>query len=76
MFKWEDDTEFMRQWNHHDPPSKETEDAIAYLVAQLSQGEGSRVDKGQHNIFTWYESEVRRHFLKNFRDGLGKVSAP
>jgi anaphase-promoting complex subunit 2 len=68
-----DETEFLRQWNRHAPPSKEASDALAYLLRPLSRGEGLRAEKGQGNILVWYEFEMRRHFLKNFRDGLLKV---
>lgn len=68
-----DETEFLRQWNRHGKPSKEASDALAYLLRPLSRGEGLRAEKGQGNILVWYEFEMRRHFLKNFRDGLLKV---
>ncbi|RMJ21848.1 Anaphase-promoting complex subunit [Aspergillus sp. HF37] len=68
-----DETEFLRQWNRHGPPSKEASDALAYLLRPLSRGEGLRAEKGQGNILVWYEFEMRRHFLKNFRDGLLKL---
>lgn len=63
-------SELLKQWSPHEPSSKETEDALAYVVAPLSR-EG--VDRGQDNILTWYKAEMRRHFVKNLRDGLGEV---
>lgn len=66
------EAEFLKGWNRYGSPSKETSDALAYLVAPLGR-DGLCADKGQHSIFGWYESEMRRHFLKNFRDGLVKV---
>ena len=71
-----DEIEFLRQWDRHKQPSKDASDALAYLLGPLLPGEGFRQDKGQGDILVWYESEMRRHFLKNFRDGLFKVRMP
>lgn len=55
--------EFLKRWNRHGAPGKKTADALAYLVSRESSGE-------QGGIINWYGREIRRHFLKNFRDGL------
>lgn len=71
-----DEIEFLKQWNRHGPPSKDEFDSLVYLLGPLPRGEGFRPDKGQGNILVWYESEMRRHFLENFKDGLFKVRMP
>ena len=68
-----DEAEFLRKWGCHDPTPDEIQEALAYLVAPLSRHGWLRPDKGTPNILTWYEFEMRKHFLKNFRDGLLKV---
>lgn len=69
----EDEDGFLRRLERDKPPTKETLNAFMYLLAPLERGEGLRVDKRRGNILVWYETEMRRHFLSNFRDGLIKV---
>ena len=54
-----DELEILEQWNRSDSLSKETADALALVV--------------RRNLLGWYEDEVRRHFLRNFRAGLLEV---
>lgn len=63
-----DEGEFLKRWNRCSAPSKKTVDALAYLV---SQPESTAAGLG--SIVNWYGREIRRHFLKNFRDGLFQV---
>ena len=63
-----DEGEFLKRWNRYGAPSKKTADALAYLV---SQPESTAVGLG--SIVNWYGREIRRHFLKNFRDDLFQV---
>ncbi|KAA8644201.1 hypothetical protein EYZ11_004675 [Aspergillus tanneri] len=62
--------EFLRLSNRHKAPSKEVADALVYLTGE---GREARADGEEHNIIDWYGNEIRRHFLKNFRDGLFKL---
>ncbi|KAL2855997.1 hypothetical protein BJY01DRAFT_187012 [Aspergillus pseudoustus] len=60
------EAEFLRLWNRYKKPSKETRDAFNYLA------KGSLGDAGSvyGSIFDWYESEIRRHFMQNFKGTL------
>lgn len=63
------ETEFLKRWNRHGAPAKKTTDALAYLVSRESS---SATEQGG-GIINWYGREIRRHFLKNFRDGLHEL---
>lgn len=67
----ESDGEFLKQWNRHKKPSKEIRDALSYLI-NLSTVDDEDSPK---NIIDWYGSEIRRHFLRNFKDELSVVSS-
>ncbi|KAL2819687.1 hypothetical protein BJX63DRAFT_381438 [Aspergillus granulosus] len=60
------EVEFLKLWNRYKKPSKETRDAFNYLA------KGSLEDAGSvyGSIFDWYESEIRRHFMQNFKADL------
>lgn len=58
--------EFLRWCNRFNAPDKKTADALRYLVSR-------RDNAGERSIINWYGREIRRHFLKNFRDGLFNV---
>ena len=68
-----DEVEFLKKWGCQDSTPDNVQEALAYLVAPLSHHGWLRPDKGTPNILNWYEFEMRRHFLKNFRDGLLEV---
>lgn len=59
-----DEVEILEQWNRYDSLSKETADALAYVIRE---GFPSSPDQ---DLLEWYGNEVRRHFLRNFRSGL------
>ncbi|OJJ47994.1 hypothetical protein ASPZODRAFT_15442 [Penicilliopsis zonata CBS 506.65] len=66
-----DQERFFKQWNRHDPPSKETTEALAYLLGASSAGrQSSGITFERPDLLEWYGNETRRHFLKNFREGL------
>lgn len=66
--------EFLKQWNRHKKPSKEIRDALSYLI-KLSAVDADRDDGEPKSIIDWYGSEIRRHFLRNFKDELSVVSS-
>ncbi|KAL4745736.1 hypothetical protein BDW72DRAFT_186183 [Aspergillus terricola var. indicus] len=68
-----DEEDFLKLWNRDKKPSKETRDALAYLI-RLSANE-SEPEDALNSIFDWYELEVRRHFLQNFKEDLSVVSS-
>jgi anaphase-promoting complex subunit 2 len=57
-----DGSELLTEWNRLSPPSKETAEALEYLVRTSPWA-----------LFEWHGNDIRRHFLVNFRDGLSKV---
>ncbi|PLB55735.1 anaphase-promoting complex subunit ApcB [Aspergillus steynii IBT 23096] len=59
--------EFLRRANRHQTPSKEVMGALEYVTAQ---GRDELAEAGRQSIIDWYGNEIRRHFLKNFREGL------
>ena len=63
-----DGGEILKDWDRLSSPSKETADALSYLIAVAQHTNASK------NLFDWYGDEIRRHFLTNFRDGIYKVS--
>ncbi|RDW78565.1 anaphase promoting complex subunit 2 [Aspergillus mulundensis] len=65
----EDD--FLKLWNRDKKPSKETRDALAYLIKPSTRGS----EDESKDIFAWYELELRRHFLRNFKEELSVVSS-
>lgn len=68
-FEGVSEEEFLKRWNRHGAPAKKTADALTYLVSrESSSGSSGTVEHG--GIINWYGREIRRHFLKNFRDGL------
>jgi len=60
-----DEDVFLKRWNRHERPSRKTADALRVLVSQEQRG----------SIIDWYGQEIRRHFLKNFRNGLFDVGS-
>lgn len=66
----ESEGKFLKQWNRHKKPSKEIRDALSYLI-ELSTVDD---DDPPKSILDWYGSEIRRHFLRNFKDELSVVS--
>ncbi|CEL05474.1 hypothetical protein ASPCAL06592 [Aspergillus calidoustus] len=60
------DAEFLRLWNRSKKPSKETRDAFSLLAKGSLETAGSVYG----SIFDWYESEIRRHFMQNFKADL------
>ncbi|KAJ5745749.1 hypothetical protein N7520_010931 [Penicillium odoratum] len=67
-FRETDGSELLKEWNRLSPPSKETGEALAYLVAAAQHGHSS-----QKNLFDWYGDEIRRHFLTNLRTEIFQV---
>ncbi|KAL1853323.1 hypothetical protein Plec18167_005587 [Paecilomyces lecythidis] len=65
-----DETEFLKQWNRYDPPSKQTADALAYLLKSSPLSKIPQARPEEHDLFEWYGNEMRRHFLVNFRGSL------
>jgi anaphase-promoting complex subunit 2 len=63
------ETEFLRLWNRYKKPSKETRDAFNFLAKGSLEAAGSVYG----SIFSWYESEIRRHFMQNFKGDLFMV---
>lgn len=63
-----DDPKFLQVSNRHQKSSSETSHALRSLVRALERG-----DDTPRNILDWYGYEIRRHFLKNFRNGLYEV---
>ncbi|KAL5048244.1 hypothetical protein BDW71DRAFT_178195 [Aspergillus fruticulosus] len=68
-----DEEDFLKLWNRDKKPSKETRDALAYLI-RLSAEESETEDTSK-SIFDWYELEIRRHFFRNFKEDLSVVSS-
>lgn len=64
---------FLKRWNRFTVPDKKTADALAYLISREGGGGNAAATAGQGGIVNWYGREIRRHFLKNFRDGLHDV---
>ncbi|KAL4788376.1 hypothetical protein BJX76DRAFT_176215 [Aspergillus varians] len=65
--------EFLKLWNRHKRPSKDTREALRYLT-KLSMEDS---DDAPKSIIDWYGSEIRRHFLRNFKEELSViVSSP
>jgi len=64
----------LKQWNRHKKPSKEIRDALSYLI-KLSAVDADRYAGEPKSIIDWYGSEIRRHFLRNFKDELSVVSS-
>lgn len=61
-FRNHDGSEVLKEWNRLSPPSKETAEALEYLMRTCPW-----------SLFDWYGNDIRRHFLVNFRTGLTKV---
>ncbi|KAL5000351.1 hypothetical protein BDV10DRAFT_162548 [Aspergillus recurvatus] len=68
-----DEEDFLKLWNRDKKPSKETRDALTYLIR--FPAEESESEDASNNIFDWYELEIRRHFLRNFKEDLSVVSS-
>lgn len=64
------DDAFLALWSRYSEPPVETRDALAYLVKQYTEDP----DNPSMSIFDWYEAEIGRHFLKNFKQELSVVS--
>ena len=65
-----DGSEALKELNRLSPPSKETGEALAYLTAAAQQTSTAEGVARPKNLFEWYGEEIRRHFLKNLREGL------
>ena len=63
-----DGSEIIQEFARLSPPSKDTADALEYLVAAVPQAQDD-----SRNLFSWYGDEIRRHFLTNLRQGLHEV---
>lgn len=57
-----DGSELLKEWNRLAPPSKESAEALEYLMRT-----------SPWTLFEWYGNDIRKHFLINFRSGLTKV---
>ncbi|KAL6230556.1 hypothetical protein BDW75DRAFT_64121 [Aspergillus navahoensis] len=68
-----DEEDFLKLWNRDKKPLKETRDALTYLT-RLST-EDPEPEDASNSIFGWYELEIRRHFLQNFKEELSIVSS-
>ncbi|KAI9376612.1 hypothetical protein BJX61DRAFT_538695 [Aspergillus egyptiacus] len=66
MVRYEEfgEEEFLKLWNRDKKPTKETRDALSYLI------KNSGSDGGPKSVIDWYGSEIRLHFLRNFRKEL------
>lgn len=61
-FRNTDGSQVLKEWNRLSPPSKETAEALEYLMRT-----------SPWTLFEWYGNDIRRHFLVNLRTGLSKV---
>ncbi|KAJ5449343.1 Cullin homology [Penicillium cf. griseofulvum] len=61
-FRNTDGNQGLKEWNRLSPPSKETAEALEYLMRA-----------SPWTLFEWYGNDIRRHFLVNFRTGLSKL---
>ncbi|CAG8222509.1 unnamed protein product [Penicillium salamii] len=59
-----DGSELLKEWNRLAPPSKESAEALEYLMRT-----------SPWTLFEWYGNDIRKHFLINFRSGLTKLLA-
>ncbi|EFQ99046.1 anaphase-promoting complex subunit 2 [Nannizzia gypsea CBS 118893] len=66
------DRVLLKRWAR-DPPSTKTRDSLYYVGADASQGRELRRDTKECDLKTWYISETRRHFLKNFKGSLIQI---
>jgi anaphase-promoting complex subunit 2 len=57
-----DGSELLKEWNRLTPPSKETAEALEYLMRT-----------SPWTLFEWHGNDIRKHFLVNFRAGLSEV---
>ncbi|KAF4767207.1 hypothetical protein N7455_011742 [Penicillium solitum] len=61
-FRNTDGSQVLKEWNRLSPPSKETAEALEYLMRT-----------SPWTLFEWYGNDIRRHFLVNLRTGLSKL---
>ncbi|KAJ5214916.1 hypothetical protein N7468_010595 [Penicillium chermesinum] len=63
-----DGSDAIQAFGRLSPPSRETADALTYLVSAAPQA----ADESK-NLISWYGDEIRRHFLLNLRGGLHQL---
>lgn len=61
-FRNTDGSQVLKEWNRLSPPSKETAEALEYLMRT-----------SPWTLFESYGNDIRRHFLVNLRAALSKV---
>ncbi|KAL1953696.1 hypothetical protein VTO42DRAFT_2369 [Malbranchea cinnamomea] len=66
-----DEETLMKRWEK-EPPSQFVSDSIFYVGADASPGRELRAGLKECDLREWYMVEARKHFLRNFRDGLIK----
>ncbi|OAX82748.1 hypothetical protein ACJ72_02902 [Emergomyces africanus] len=59
----------LRRWAKG-PPPQVVSDSLYYVGADSSPGKALRQGSKESDVKKWYMSEMRRHFLTNFRDFL------
>ncbi|PGH18973.1 hypothetical protein AJ79_00006 [Helicocarpus griseus UAMH5409] len=64
-----DEETLLRRWART-PPSQVVSDSLFYVGADSSSGKALRRGSKEDDLKEWYMSEMRRHFLANFRDSL------
>ncbi|KKZ68092.1 hypothetical protein EMCG_06304 [[Emmonsia] crescens] len=64
-----DEETLLRRWAKG-PPPQVVSDSLFYVGADSSPGKALRQGSREANLKEWYLSEMRRHFLTNFRDFL------
>ncbi|OJD16480.1 hypothetical protein AJ78_03335 [Emergomyces pasteurianus Ep9510] len=62
----------LRRWAK-DPPAQIVSDSLFYVGADSSPGKVLRQGSKEDDVKEWYLSEMRRHFLTNFRDFLVRI---
>lgn len=61
------------RWSPSNLGSREARAAFMYLLSPSSQGRHLRRDSGEDDLLKWYDLEIRRHFLTNFKSGFVMV---
>ncbi|EQL38048.1 anaphase-promoting complex subunit 2 [Blastomyces dermatitidis ATCC 26199] len=64
-----DEETLLRRWAKG-PPSQLVSDSLFYVGADSSPGRALRQASEEEDVKEWYLTEMRRHFLTNFRDFL------
>ncbi|KAL4940831.1 hypothetical protein BDV06DRAFT_223702 [Aspergillus oleicola] len=60
--------DYLKTWRQK-KPLKETKEALGYLVKRSLKD----LEHAPKDIFDWYGTEIRRHFLQNFKEALSGI---